>query len=153
MTLSAGIGLFLMTFPIGDKLRFASYDKPFVYREDIKPTEVAMVYLDDASHARLNQKYTEVWNRAFFTELLKRLTREHAKAVVFDIVFSDALDAKTDADFADAMRENSNVVLAADWTFKYYLGHCGQRRRAGTPVSFAIIQARMLRMSARRALP
>ena len=115
-----------MTFPIGDKWRFASYDIPFVHRDDIKPTEVAMVYLDDASHAHLNQKYTEVWNRAFFTKLLKRLTREHAKAVVFDIVFSDALDSKTDADFADAIRENGNVVLAADWTFKYYSGVAGK---------------------------
>jgi len=115
-----------MTFPIGDKWRFASYDIPFVHRDDIQPTEVAMVYLDDASHAHLNQKYTEVWNRAFFTKLLKRLTREHAKAVVFDIVFSDALDSKTDADFADAIRENGNVVLAADWTFKYYSGVAGK---------------------------
>jgi len=124
--LSAGIGLFLMTFPIGDKLRFASYDLPFAHREDIKPGEVAMVFLDDASHVHLNQKYTEVWNRAFFTKLLQRLTREHAKAVVFDIVFSDALDPKTDADFADAIRENGHVVLAADWTFKYYSGVAGK---------------------------
>ena len=137
--LSAGIGLLLITLPAGDKFRYASYDLPFVHRPDIIPTEVAMVYLDDASHTRLNQKYTEVWNRAFFTALLKRLTREHAKAVVFDIVFSDALDPKTDADFADAIRENGKVVLAADWTFQILCGRFGQGRRQGIPVPLAAL--------------
>ncbi len=128
--LSTGIGFFLLFFPIGDKIRFASYDQPFGWRDtfhDSKtPTEVAMVYLDDASHTRLNQKYTQPWNRAFFTALLKRFTKEHTRAVVFDIVFSDALDPKTDSDFADAIRENGNVVLAADYTFKYYSGESGK---------------------------
>jgi len=123
---STAIGIILLYTPLGDGLRYASYDLPFTRRPDIYPTEVAMVYLDDASHDALNQKYTEPWSRTFFTKLLKRLTREHAKAVVFDIVFSDALDPKTDAELADAMRENGNVILAADWTFKYYSGVAGK---------------------------
>ena len=62
----------------------------------------------------LHQKYLETWSWAYFTKLVKRATAEKAKAVVFDIVFSDALDAKTDEEFAQAMLENGNVIVADD---------------------------------------
>ena len=44
-----------------------------------------------------------------------------AKAfVVFDIVFSNPTDTNADKQFADAMLENGNVVLACDFTFEVY---------------------------------
>jgi len=112
--LAAGLGYFSLTTPLGDSLVRASYDLPFKFRPFIFPNEVVMVYLDDASHEKLHQKYTEVWNRAFHAKLVNRLTAEHAKAVVFDLIFSDAMDPATDRAFAGAMEQNGNVVLGAE---------------------------------------
>ena len=112
--LAVGSGLFLLVTPLGDGLVFASYDLPFKFRPFIFPKEVVMVYLDDASHEKLHQKYTEPWNRAFYTKLLNRLTADHAKAVVFDIIFSDSMEPATDQAFAKAMENNGNVVIGAE---------------------------------------
>ncbi|MGA2749508.1 MAG: adenylate/guanylate cyclase domain-containing protein [Verrucomicrobiota bacterium] len=125
VVLSAGIGLVLLTTGLGDGLVTKSYDLPFAFRPIIQPQGVVMVYLDDASHAHLNQKYLEPWNRAYYTRLLKRLTADHAAAVVFDVVFSDAMDPAVDQQFADAIQENGKVILAADWNIKEY-GVAGQ---------------------------
>jgi adenylate cyclase len=122
IALSAGLGLALLETSLGDGLRFRSYDLPFQFRPDITPQEVVLVYLDDSSYEQLHQKYTEAWNRAYFTRLLKRLTAERATAAVFDIVFSDARDAASDQQFAEAMRGFGNVILACDWVIKYYGG-------------------------------
>jgi adenylate cyclase len=127
IALSVGLGLVLLETPLGDGLRFKSYDLPFMVRPEITPQEVVLVYQDDASYEQLQQKYTEPWNRAYFTRLLKRLTAEHAIAAVFDVVFSDARDPATDQQFADAMREFGNAVIACDWTIAYYGGKAGKR--------------------------
>ncbi len=75
-----------------------------------------MVYLDEESHKLLEQPYDRPWNRSLHAKLLRRLTADHARAVVFDIVFSDpGSDTNADADFAAAIRENHRVILAADY--------------------------------------
>jgi adenylate cyclase len=75
-----------------------------------------MVYVDDASHQRLGQSYSEPWPRSYYAKLLSRLTVDKARAVVFDIIFIDPRDPVTDKQFADAIHANGNVILAADWT-------------------------------------
>jgi CHASE2 domain-containing sensor protein len=112
--ITAGCGVFLLATALGDGLVCASYDLPFRFRPVIHAEEAVMVYLDDASHEKLHQKYLEPWNRALFTQLLNRLTADGAKAVVFDIVFSDPLEPATDQAFANAMETNGKVVLGAD---------------------------------------
>jgi len=107
-------GLFFLSTSFGDYLVFASYDLPFQFRPLLHPKEAVIVYLDDASHEKLHQKYLQPWNRAFYTQLLNRLTADHAKAVVFDIIFSDNLDPATDQALAHAMETNGKVVLAAE---------------------------------------
>jgi class 3 adenylate cyclase/CHASE2 domain-containing sensor protein len=136
VTLSLGIGWILLTTTLGDDIVFYSYDKPFQQRGFIEPKNVVLVYLDDGSHTKLHQSYSGLWNRAFFTQLLKRLTAEKARAVVFDLVFSDPTDPRldpagpaVDQEFAQAMQENGNVVLATDWSTENYLG--GGRSGAG----------------------
>jgi adenylate cyclase len=126
IALSAGLGLVLLETSLGDGLRSKSYDLPFQFRPMIVPNEAVMVYLDDSSYEQLNQKYTEAWNRAFLTKLLKRLTAEGANGVVFDIVFSDLRNPTTDEQFADAIRENGKVILACDWVIRYYGSRGGQ---------------------------
>ena len=133
--LSAGVGVgFLLVWSyFGEFLVNKSYDYPFAWRfilqPAIAPNDVVMVYLDDASHEKLNQKYLAPWDRAFFTQLVKRATEEKAQAVVFDIVFSDALDPDTDAKFAQAMQESGRVIIADDLVISAY----GKKEGAGKP--------------------
>ncbi|MGD1084592.1 MAG: adenylate/guanylate cyclase domain-containing protein [Verrucomicrobiota bacterium] len=117
----------------GEVLVNKSYDYPFALRyywsPPFQPGEVVMVYLDDASHDKLHQKYLAPWNRAFHAQLVKRATAEKAKAVVFDIVFSDELDPDTDAKFAQAMMENGHVIIADDLAISAY----GVKGKQGKP--------------------
>jgi adenylate cyclase len=127
IVLCAGLGIVLLTTSLGHDIQAGSYDLPFVWRGPLYPNEVEMVYLDDASYEQLHQKYTEPWNHAILTKLLKRLTADGASAVVFDIVFSDAFDPATDQQFADAMSENGKVIIACDWRIAYYNGRSGEQ--------------------------
>jgi adenylate cyclase len=120
--LTTVLGLGLLETSLGDASRFESYDLPFQLRPTIKPTGVVMVYLDDSSYEQLHQKYTEPWNRAYFARMLHRMSKDGAAAVVFDIVFSDALDPATDQQFADAIADFGKVILASDFVIKYYGG-------------------------------
>ncbi|MEO5802677.1 MAG: adenylate/guanylate cyclase domain-containing protein [Verrucomicrobiota bacterium] len=113
--LSTGLGLFLFFSAFGKGLVHLSYDLPFAFRPNLKPTEAVMVYLDEASHSALEQPYNKPWSRAMHARLLDRLKTENAQAVVFDIVFSDpGPDAAIDEQFAQAIKNNGKVILAAD---------------------------------------
>jgi adenylate cyclase len=127
IVLSAGLGFILLTTSFGHNIRAASYDLPFGVRGSLYPGEVEMVYLDDESYEQLHQKYTEPWSRAILTKLIKRMTADRASAVVFDVVFSDALDPATDQQFAEAMSENGRVIIACDWRLAYYNGKSAQQ--------------------------
>jgi adenylate cyclase len=125
VALSAGLGFLFLTTDVGTGLTSASYDLPYRLLDTTNtyntlPHEAVVVYLDDSSHEHLHQDYLKPWNRGYYAKLVKRCTAEGAKAVVFDIVFSDALDTNTDQEFADAMRDNGKVIIADDWTIKEY---------------------------------
>jgi adenylate cyclase len=125
VALTAGLGLVLLTTELGIGLTNASYDLPFRLLDNTNtyntlPHEAVVVYLDDSSHQHLHQDYLKPWSRAYYTKLVKRCSADGAKAMVFDIVFSDPMDTNTDQQFADAMRENGNVIIADDWTTGEY---------------------------------
>jgi adenylate cyclase len=116
-----GLGLLLLDFyglwP-GENLADISYDVPFLFRPVVCPTEVVLVYLDEASHRDLNQPYTKPWDRGVYARLLDRLSAERAKAVAFDILFSDPNTEHPQGDeaFTRALKANGKVVLGADYT-------------------------------------
>lgn len=113
--LATGLGVALLHLKFGLGLIHASYDLPYAVRPPIRPSEAVMVYLDDDSHQILNQPYNAAWDRSLHTQLLNRLTADGARAVVFDIVFSDAGPIlRVDDALAAAIRANGRVVLAAD---------------------------------------
>ena len=62
------------------------------------------------------QPYNAPWDRNHHTELVKRLSAEGARAVVFDIVFADPSPRNPEIDqtFATAIAENGKVILAID---------------------------------------
>jgi adenylate cyclase len=111
---TVGAGLLYLKFGLG--LVHASYDWPYAIRPVIQPQQAVMVYLDDESHQILNQPFNAPWDRSLHARLINRLTAEGARAVVFDIVFSDpGPDPQADKELADAIRANGRVVLAADY--------------------------------------
>ncbi len=114
-TLAVACGLGLLLFKFGLGLVHLSYDLPFAVRPGVQPREAVMVYLDDDSHKELGQPYNAPWDRALHAQLLERLTAEHARAVVFDIVFTGpGPTPEADEQLARAIKANGKVVLAAD---------------------------------------
>ena len=116
ITALLGFVLLNLNLPIGRKLVHLSYDLPFLIRPVEIPDEVRMVYLNDEAHRELRQPFNKPWDRNHHVSLLEKLTADHARAVVFDIIFSDAdAESATDRRLAEAIRKNGRVILAGDY--------------------------------------
>lgn len=113
VVLTAGVGWFLQTFRMGVGLRNASYDLLHKWRGEVRTDQAVVVYLDDQSHAVLKQPLNAPWSRKLHAKLVDRLANAGAKAIVFDIIFSDPNPAE-DPEFADAMGRYGRVILGAD---------------------------------------
>src|SRR5262245_35329302 len=74
--------------------------------EEKPPSEAAIVLLDDASYYKLKQPRNAPWDRDLHARLLDRLRTAHVRAVVFDIVFTEANSNNPAADerFAAAIK-------------------------------------------------
>src|SRR5688572_22095930 len=77
----------LLGMKLGTRVVHNSYDLPYIFRSSIKTEGVTIIYIDDESHKELNQVFGQPWDRGLHARLVKRLTREKAKVIVFDIVF------------------------------------------------------------------
>jgi adenylate cyclase len=112
---SAAAGWVLLS-PLGRTVQQWSYDLPFRVRGIIYPTEAALIYMDEQSHSDLQQPYDRPWNRSLHAQLLNKLTAQHVKGVVFDIVFfGPGADPKADEELIQAIKNNGKVILAADY--------------------------------------
>ena len=114
--LAAGCGLLLHEFNFGKGLERSSYDLLHVLRGDRAAHEAAIVAMDEVSFKELNQPLNAPWDRALHAQLIDRLTAAGARAIVFDVVFSDPSPNNPAADdrLAKAMKQNGRVILAAD---------------------------------------
>ncbi len=84
--------------------------------EALSKSPVVIVYLDLDSFTAVQLNPGEPWPRRLHAQLVKRLSDAGARAVVFDIVFSDAgPDAAGDSEFAEAIRASGNVILAGEF--------------------------------------
>lgn len=118
----------------GESLANLSFDLPFIFKGTMETPPVCIVYLDEQSAAELRQ-HGGVWSREIHTRLVKRLTAEGARAIFFDIVFTDpAADPGVDEAFAAAMRENGRVFIGAALEIDAGLGAVQERVRPPTPV-------------------
>jgi len=114
--LTALIGGSLLLFPIGGGVTRLSFDLPFALRSDLSVTNVAVVYLDEASHSELKQPMTAPWDRSLHAQLVEQLTALGAKAIVFDILFTDpSSDPAADERFASAIKQSGRVILAGNY--------------------------------------
>ncbi len=116
MLLAAGLGYYLHDFKIGSALERASYDYLTVAGGAIRPEEAVIVYLDEESHDKLKQSFKAGWDRSLHGQLIDRLSAAGARAIVFDIVFSDpdTINPAADARLAAAIKQSGRVILAAD---------------------------------------
>lgn len=74
------------------------------------PDDVVIVAIDDESLASLGRW---PWPRSVHAALVDRLTRDGARAIAFDVIFSepDRADPGADSRFAAALAKNGHVVL------------------------------------------
>ena len=105
----------LLLLPFGDGLARLSYDLPFAVQNGI-PSELVMVYLDRNVKKNLDQPTDQPLDRHFYTDLVKHLTDEGVKLILFDIVYDQPHPQPgVDEAFAAAMRRHGRVVLIADY--------------------------------------
>ncbi len=115
----AGWSLLLPAWPWAAMFRHGSYDALHqLHGADLSVSSdspVVIVYLDLNSFGLLQQDPTRPWSRELHAQLLGKLTRAGAKAVVFDIVFSapGEIPAADDA-LAGAIEENQRTILAGE---------------------------------------
>ena len=114
--LAAFVGLVLFLFPIGGGVVRSSFDLPFALRGDLAVTNTAIIYLDEASHSQLGQPMTAPWDRSLHARLVDQLSAQGAKAIVFDILFTDpAADVAADERFASAIKRSGRVILTGNY--------------------------------------
>jgi len=93
-----------------------SYDLRFKsLRGAIPPSpEIGIVMIDDKSIAELGRF---PWSRGRYVELLGRLSAAGAKAVLFDVFFSETENQAIDRSLAVAIKKAGNVGLAVAYEF------------------------------------
>lgn len=102
-----------MVVAFSEGLARLSYDLLFVLRGSVPPAEACIVYFDEGSARALGEPL-DPWNRALHARLVRRLTADGARAVLFDIVFSDPWPVPAvDEEFAAALKENGRTFLGA----------------------------------------
>jgi len=91
-----------------------SYDYNFRFRPDIQVKDVAIIYLDLESYNERQITPYELWDRSLHADLINKLKKAGAKAIVFDIVLtSDTNSPAADAKLVQAATNSGNVVVAA----------------------------------------
>lgn len=114
--MSAGILLDAGVFHVGENMRQKAFD--FIVRHRIitpKPDpNIVIVDVDEASLAAMAGEYGRwPWPRQVFGEFLELLEQQQPKAVVFDILFSDADVYNPDSDtyFNDVIAATNNTFF------------------------------------------
>jgi CHASE2 domain-containing sensor protein len=111
--LATAFGLVLLFFGQDGPLTRLSFDLPFSPRSGMPVDGVVVVYLDEVSHSKLHQPYDAGWDRTLHARLVRTLTQSGARAVVLDILLTTPdRDPNADAALAEALRSQTNVVLA-----------------------------------------
>ena len=113
--LTALMGAFLLLFPVGGSVTRLSFDLPFALRSDLSVTNAAIVYLDEVSHEELKQPMMAPWDRSLHARLIEQLTAQGARAIVFDILFTEpSANAEADAQLARAIKQSGRVILCGN---------------------------------------
>lgn len=104
-------------FHVGENMRQKAFDIMVQYRLLVPKADKDIVIIDinEASLAAMSKEYGRwPWPRQVFGEFLENIEAQQPKAVVFDILFSDAdlsNPPESDAYFNDAIAANSNTFF------------------------------------------
>jgi adenylate cyclase len=98
------------------EIRTATFDPMVRYRlETPKPDpSIVIVDIDEASLEAMSKKYGRwPWPRRVLGDFVGQLEKQHPKAVVFDILFSDpdVFNPKSDADFDASIAKTKNTFF------------------------------------------
>src|SRR3954470_4681400 len=116
--LTAGVGLLCWIPGIvsehGGALDRLSYDVGCRFASAQRINELQMIDMDLKSFQALhpNPGSADLWDRGVHARLLRKLTKDGAKVILFDVVFAKA--AEGDQDLADAIRSHGKVVIGAE---------------------------------------
>jgi CHASE2 domain-containing sensor protein len=110
--LTASLGL--LALALWRELRLLGYDLLFLpWKATPHIEDVCIVYMDDRAFKDLKQASMKSWDLKLHSALLDQLTRDGARLVVFDVVFTYDTISTDKTRFAEAIRQNRKVVLAA----------------------------------------
>src|SRR2546425_234407 len=121
-----GIGLTLLLmglYALGvfEWLELRSYDLGYALLPGHPlDTPILLVRVDEESETSLHVRAAEI-TRTMYADAVKHLTRAGAALIAFDIIFSTPRDPAEDEEFAQAIAEAGNVVLAR------YIGEKGHK--------------------------
>lgn len=103
--------------PFFEAFEAKSYDLRFTqWRGAVKPSEkIAIIAIDEKSIAELGRF---PWSRYEYANLLERLSKVGAKAVLIDAFFPEQESIEADRAFADALKRAGNVTLSEAFTLK-----------------------------------
>jgi CHASE2 domain-containing sensor protein len=117
--LTAGLGVLLVSTPLGDGLAHRSYDSLFAFRPPVPVgnDEVVIIDMDEESEKELGQPSIEAWDRTLHTRLLKELTARNARVVVFDVLIrnTNAILSSADREMLQAASAHGHVFFAAKY--------------------------------------
>src|SRR2546423_1825137 len=120
-----GTGLLLLLTSVGQWWTNASYDTLFFFgKRDLATNKVVLVLMDNDACLQLQQARTD-WSRELHAEFLRKLTKDQAALVVFDVNFGGRGERPMDLALADAMRQNKRVVVGgwlANAEHPFFLG-------------------------------
>jgi len=104
--------------PYSDQLTFfdkLSFDWLYGLRSETPVPGVRIIEMDQKSYRILDQDPTGIWDRSLHARLLRKLTRDGAKVVVFDVFFDTEGERESDAELAQALRDHGKVAIAVDY--------------------------------------
>ena len=116
--IATAISIFISQMWIFRSLEDRSVDWRFKMRGSIPvKAPVVIVAIDDESLTKMPERWT--WPRSFYGKAVENLKKWGAKAVAFDMVYSEPTSSKPKEDdaFAASLKKAGNVVIGMMFTF------------------------------------
>ncbi len=108
------LGILLVHQPAGANLEEKGLDLLFSLRGALPvPKSVCIVAIDNPSFTILNLDPAQRWPRGRHADLIRTLTQHGARAIAFDILFTDPGDRDEDAELARALGESKRTIIGS----------------------------------------
>jgi CHASE2 domain-containing sensor protein len=133
--LGAAIGIVIVRAPLLQGLEQSTLAARFALRSDAPPAGVAVVAIDDRSFAMLQHPWP--FPRSWDGRVLEQLHRAGARAVFFDVQFTEPTTPTQDGALFDALGQTGGATLATTETD----GH-GHSNVLGGDANLALVDSR-----------